>query len=215
MASRAERPGGHLVDEIVELVRERILQGRYSPGAPLSRRRLAEDLGVSPTLVGESLRTLQREGLVTVAPPGRGARVAAGERSTLLAAFALREVVDGLAARLAAHYGAESLEQTLCEALGDQRAAIAEGDVRRYVRANIAFHAGMIEAARNPLLLGQLSLLRATAHGAAQLSAERRCLAIAEHEAILETVRARTPEDAETVARAHVRASIAALEEAA
>src|SRR5581483_2969681 len=93
-----------LVDEVVEVLRERILSGHYPPGSPLRQEQLAAEFRISRTPLREALRMLESEGLVSVAP-GRGARVIAGDRQRLLAAYELREVIDGLGARLAAARG--------------------------------------------------------------------------------------------------------------
>ena len=211
MSPPQDWPSGRLVDEIAELMRERIIHGTYAPGAPLSQRRLADELSLSRTVVGEALRTLERDGLVTVAPPGRGVRVASSDASTLLSAYALREVVDGLAGRLAALHAGPALEATLRAAVDDQRAALQAGDDRGYTRANIGFHAALVEACGNPFVRGQLPLVRSTARSAGQLGLGRAHQAIPEHEAILDAVCRRRPHQAERAARAHVRATIAAL----
>ena len=54
-----------LVDRVVELLRDRIIEGSYARGEPLASRRLAEELNVDATVVGEALRVLRREGLVS------------------------------------------------------------------------------------------------------------------------------------------------------
>jgi DNA-binding GntR family transcriptional regulator len=201
-----------LPDDVAELLRERIMQGRYAAGAPLSQRRLGEELSVSRSVVAEALRILQREGLVTSAPPGRGMRVAADDFSTLLSAYAMREVVDGLAARLAAARSGPALERLLLAAIDDQRDALAVVDARRYGRANVAFHTALIEASGNPLVLSSRTLLRGTARGAVVLGPQRGHEAVREHEDIFAAVRGHEPQRAEEAARAHVRATVAALE---
>ena len=211
MSTPQDWPSGRLVDDIAELMRERIIQGTYAPGAPLSQRRLADELSLSRAVVGEAFRTLERDGLVTVAPPGRGVRVASSDASTLLSAYALREVVDGLAGRLAALHAGSALEAILRATLDDQRAAVEDGDDRRYTRANISFHAALVEGCGNQFLRGQLPLVRSTARSAGQLVPGRAPEAIVEHEAIVDAVSGRHPHQAERAARAHVRATIAAL----
>jgi DNA-binding GntR family transcriptional regulator len=211
MSTPQDWPSGRLVDEIAELMRERIIQGAYAPGAALSQRRLADELSLSRTVIGEALRTLERDGLVTVAPPGRGVRVASSDASPLLSAYALREVVDGLAGRLAALHAGPALEAILHATIDDQRAAVEAGDDRWYTRANISFHSALIEGCGNQFLRGQLPLVRSTARSAGQLVPGRAAEAIVEHAAIFDAVCRRRPHQAERAARAHVRATIAAV----
>jgi DNA-binding GntR family transcriptional regulator len=81
------------------------------------------------------------------------------------------------------------------------------------MRANVSFHATMIDCSGNPLLRSHMWLVRCTARSAALLGRERMRQAVGEHEAILAAVVRGEPEQAEQAARAHVRATIQALEQ--
>jgi DNA-binding GntR family transcriptional regulator len=80
------------------------------------------------------------------------------------------------------------------------------------MRANVAFHAAVIDGSENPLLRSHMWLVRSTSRGAVLLGLERLHPEIREHEAILAAVSGGQPEQAECAARAHVRATIEALE---
>jgi DNA-binding GntR family transcriptional regulator len=211
MAFTPEWRSGRLVDHVVHLLRERIVEGRYAPGARLDQSRLADELNVGRSVVGEALRTLDREGLVTTTR-GRSMRVATGDRSLLLSALEVREAIDGLAARLAAAHDGVWLEAVLHAAIQDQREAAAGDETQRFKRAMIAFHAALIHASHNPLLLGKVALVRWTECFSGLLEPARLAEVIAEHELILASVCRHDPDGAERAARAHVRATIAALE---
>src|SRR5262249_61202927 len=58
-----------LADQAYAAVREDILRGRLRPGAALSRRRIAEELGMSLLPVAEALRRLEDDRLVESPPP--------------------------------------------------------------------------------------------------------------------------------------------------
>jgi DNA-binding GntR family transcriptional regulator len=81
MSAASEWPNGSLVDEIADVLRERIIEGRYTAHASLSQRGLAKELSVARGVVGEALRVLRRDGLVDIARVGAGTRVAAADRS--------------------------------------------------------------------------------------------------------------------------------------
>jgi DNA-binding GntR family transcriptional regulator len=213
MSRGFEWPSGPLVDEIAGVLRERIIEGRYAARAPLSQRALARELTVARGVVGEALRMLHREGLVDIAQIGARTRVAAVDRWVLLSACAVREVIDGLAARLAAGHAGPAIRAKCRAALGEQRVAVRCGDRQRYLRANVAFHAAVIDGSANPLLRSHLWLVRSTSRGAVLLGPPRMREEIREHEAILAAVSRGEPEQAELAARAHVRATIAALEQ--
>ncbi|MBX7483430.1 GntR family transcriptional regulator [Qipengyuania qiaonensis] len=55
----------NLSDQLVDLIRERILDGTVPPGQPIRQDALASELGVSKIPLREALTRLEQEGLVT------------------------------------------------------------------------------------------------------------------------------------------------------
>jgi DNA-binding GntR family transcriptional regulator len=193
-----------LVDRVAELLRDRIVEGIYAPGEPLPRGRLADELNVGETVVGEALRILGREGLVL--PGAHGKLCVAGhERSFLMDAHELRAVIDGLGARLAAQRGGPA-ERALHDALDEQRQALVAGDARRFVRGDIAFHAAVLACSGNVLLQHHIApLVRWTCR---TVTVDERWMreVLAEHEAVLAAVLSQQPDEAERAAKAHIEA---------
>lgn len=192
-----------LVDRVADLLRDRIIEGLYAPGEPLPRGRLADELNVGTTVVGEALRILSREGLVLPGPHGKLC-VARHERSFLMDAHELRVVIDGLGARLAAQRGG-SVERALQDALDEQRQALETGDPRRFVRGDIAFHAALLHGSGNLLLQCQVALVRWTCRNATVDDRWMREV-LAEHEAVMAAVLNQQPDEAERAAKAHIQA---------
>lgn len=203
-----------LVDEVFQVLRERIYSGRYAPGEALPQVRIAAELSISRTPLREAFRMLEKEGLVKVGAGG-GVHVVSADRRSLLHAYELREVIDGLAARLAAERGrahATRLEPLL-EA---QRGALEPWEPVKYTEANVAFHAAIFELADNEFLYGQLAVVRMTAQvftPTALLSRERVFSAIAEHIKVAEAITAGDGGTAEMLARNHIRHTITELRE--
>ena len=82
-----------LADQAYEAVREEILRGRLRPGAALSRRRLAEQMGMSLVPVAEALRRLEDDRLVeSRARAGTRVRVHTAEDVRQL--YELREALE-------------------------------------------------------------------------------------------------------------------------
>jgi DNA-binding GntR family transcriptional regulator len=202
---------GSVADEIAEILRERIVEGRLAPQQSLTQRRLAEDLNVSRAAAGEALRMLHREGLVDSIAPGM--RVAAADGAVLLSAYAVREVVDGLAARLAARHAGPGTHRRCEVALDEHHAATNSGDRLQCMRADISFHAGLVEGSGNAVLRRHWLLVRFTTRSAMLLTPAQLQGSIGEHEAILTAVRRGEPEQAERAARDHVRATIDSLQQ--
>ena len=156
---------------------------------------------------------LEREGIVRV-EPGRSVRVISGDLSTLLDAYALREVVDGLAARLMATRATKAFLRRLDGVLGQQHQTLEPWDPGRYTATNVEFHNALIEAAGNEFLVAQLPLVNMTSQvftPIARVDVHRAERALKEHLAILAAIRAGNGEQAEQLAREHIQQTIRSL----
>ena len=90
---------GTLVDEAYSAIRAGILRGELRPGMPLSRRRLAEQFGMSVLPVSYALRRLEEDGLVE-SRPRAGTRVRIPSANDIRDLYELREALEAQAARL-------------------------------------------------------------------------------------------------------------------
>ncbi|QEC46534.1 GntR family transcriptional regulator [Baekduia soli] len=205
-----------LNDDVVALLRDRIYRGDYPPGTPLRQEGLAEELGVSRTPLREAFRTLAGEGLLQVVP-GRGVRVTSLDLPRVRAAYEVREVLEGLAARTAAGRGAPGLAPLFTDTLTRQHEAIARDDFATYTNENVRFHHAIWAAARNEFVDAQEHILRLTA----QLLVPERVVpitiagdAVGHHERIAEAILAGDARRAEAEARGHIRNTIRLLAEA-
>ncbi|MHB1468731.1 MAG: GntR family transcriptional regulator [Solirubrobacteraceae bacterium] len=202
-----------LVDEVAQELRERIYTGAYGLGMQLRQEQLADELQVSRTPLREALRVLEREGLLQ-SEPGRGARVVSADVQKLLAAYEMREVVDGLAARLAARSPDAEVRAGLLALLGEQRGALAPWHPAAYTLSNVTFHTAVFELSGNEFVAGQIPLLRMTSQvfmPVGPVEKERATLAVAEHEEIARSIAEGEPQRAEKLARAHIRSTIGRL----
>jgi DNA-binding GntR family transcriptional regulator len=204
---------GRLVDQIQDYIREGIYLGRYPPGTRLRQEQLAEQLEVSRTPLREALRVLQHEGLLKPTR-GNGVEVVEVDAGRLLDACLVRELVDGLAARLAAARRPPELDGRLSPLLAAQRRALDPWDARAFSGADADMHELLLRAGGNDFLLAELPLVRLTTQvfvPATHFDADRAVIVIGEHERIIAAVLAGDEIGAELCARAHVRATIEAL----
>ncbi len=199
-----------LVDEVADELRERIYSGSYALGAKLRQEELAEDLQVSRTPLREALRVLESEGLLH-SEPGRGVRVVPADVNKFLSAYQLREVIDGLAARLAASSPDAAGQAALTEMIERQRAALDPWTPPEYTRENVAFHTAVMALAANEYVAAQAPIVRMTSQvftPVAILEAAHAARAVDQHTEIAAAIVARDPEEAERLARAHIRSTI-------
>lgn len=202
-----------LVDEVAQELRERIYSGAYGLGMQLRQEHLADELQVSRTPLREALRVLEREGLLH-SEPGRGARVVSADINKLLAAYQIREVIDGLAARLAAQSTDGEARRRLPELIEDQRAALEPWHPAAYTLRNVEFHIAVIELSGNEFVAGQIPLVRMTSQvfmPVGPVEEERASLAVSEHSEIAAAIAAGKEEAAEGLARRHIKTTIERL----
>ncbi|HLI61143.1 MAG TPA: GntR family transcriptional regulator [Solirubrobacteraceae bacterium] len=199
-----------LVDEVAAELRERIYAGAYAPGAKLRQEELAEDLQVSRTPLREALRVLESEGLV-VNEPGRGVRVVMADLPRFLAAYRLREVVDGLAARLAAESDDADARAGISALIEHQERALEPWDPREYTRTNVDFHTRIMEIGGNEYVLAEAPIVRMTSQvftPIAFLHFEAARTAVDQHRGIAAAIADGEGDAAERLARAHIRTTI-------
>src|SRR6516165_1177716 len=84
---------------VFDELQERICSGKLAPGSKLLQRHLAEEFDVAVGVIREALLELKSCGLVNVVP-NLGAVVANLNAQTISDALQVREVLEGLAARL-------------------------------------------------------------------------------------------------------------------
>jgi DNA-binding GntR family transcriptional regulator len=193
-------------ERVYQALKHRILAGMLEPGSRLVELQLATEFAVSRTPVREALKRLTAEGLIRV-DPVRGIVVSDVDARELEEIFVVREVLDGLAARLAAGR-VSSTDLTKLHLLMDMmRDAVRTGQWEGMVQANIKFHDVLHQAAGNErlrhLTRNLLDFVRRFSNEAFA-SQERSAAVLAEHEEIIKAMEARDPDLAETVARRHV-----------
>lgn len=194
-------------DEVHRELLRRFITGQLGPGERLPEIALAEQLGVSRTPVREALRRLAGEGLVVLVPNG-GARVVAPTRLELEETFEVRCEMECLAARKAAKRITPAQLCLMEEQAQEEDRIIRDWDVEAYVKANTVFHRIIAEASGNSVLVEYLEnmLARTFAYMVfvqAFLASERNP-SVGEHQAIVEALRARDPDEAERLIKHHI-----------
>ncbi|WP_307851172.1 GntR family transcriptional regulator [Nocardiopsis sp. MG754419] len=146
-ADPAQGPRTRVVDEL----REAIIRGRYGPGDSLSEVVLAEIHGVSRTPIREALKQLQVEGLVEVRSRV-GTFVRRPSRREVVELFQIKEMLEGLGARLLALRGEVAETALLRENLLRSAHAARDRDVEAYSPSVHEFHDLIVRGADNTRL---------------------------------------------------------------
>ncbi len=208
-----------------QFIRGMLSRSEMQPGTKLSRRRLAEQIGVSPALVQQALGQLEQEGLVERRPQS-GTYVRELNYDEYENLSDLRELIEPYAAARAA------TRLTPAHLLRLQRAcqrfrrlserSMQALDTREYqailgklIAEEQIFHGIILKASGNPLLDHLISTLRLLARAMPNRDCrpKSRQLEIAdEHEAILEALAARDEDLARERMLFHIRGSRSLLE---
>ncbi|ABG06039.1 transcriptional regulator, GntR family [Rubrobacter xylanophilus DSM 9941] len=146
--SRLLSGSGSAAERAAAVLREAILDGTLPPSSWLRETELARELGMSRTPVREALKRLAAEGLVEITAR-QAAVVARMTLEDILEVYAVRETLEGLAARLAArHRGPDHLRRLEGLLSRMERSEEPSG----LAALNLEFHRVIREAARNRYL---------------------------------------------------------------
>lgn len=185
-----------------------IRDGVYRPGSALREEEVAARLGVSRTPVREALGRLQEKGLLEAAP-GRGLAVAILSTSQIFELYAIREEMEGIVARYAAHHATDA-EIANLERINTAFAAAGD-DPRAAAQLNREFHARLYDAARNRYLRQAVEDLHETIALLSDTTFTypgRTAIAAREHQLLLHAIRDRDVAEAEAKAVEHIREAL-------
>lgn len=194
-----------IADAIYEQLREEIFTGELGPGSRLSVPALAERLEVSRSPVRDAVLRLIQERLAKE-EPRRGAVVAMIDARALASIYEVREVLEGLAARLAVENAGRRLVEQLHGALAEHEAAVENADLDAHAAADMRFHALLRGASANDEVVRLLDDIQTQVRLAMRTTTvtggPRH--ALDDHRAILAAVESGDPAAAEQAARAHI-----------
>lgn len=195
-----------LRDVVFNTLREAILKGNLKPGERLMELQLADKLGVSRTPIREAIRMLEQEGLA-VTIPRRGAEVAKMTLKDMEDVLEIRDALDELAVRLACERVSDGQIRRLIEEQNVFARSTGNGNVKEIADSDVRFHDIIYEATGNTKLVTMLNNLREQVYRY-RLEYIKDPLnypkLIAEHEAIVESVKNRDADRAVEEMHAHV-----------
>ncbi|MBF8190222.1 FadR family transcriptional regulator [Nonomuraea sp. K274] len=216
-----------LAESIAERLFQEIIEGRLSPSRPLPPEgELASCYTVSRLTIREAIRILRTQNVVRIRR-GRGTEVNPPEEWTSLEAVVrasatpssnlglvperlleARRMIEIGAVQLAAERRSDDDLVQLGVQLEEMRAASADGDVTRFVDADIRFHDVIMHASGNvfvPLLFGPFGPLLIEARRQTSAVPEIQRNAIEQHGKIISALTAGDSEMARLAMEAHMQ----------
>jgi DNA-binding GntR family transcriptional regulator len=196
--------------QVLDELRHSIIAGRLNPGERLVERELISMMGVSRTVIREALRQLESEGLITIIPnKGPVVRTLTLEEARDL--YAIRAVLEGLAARLFVEEAADAQIERLEQALIVVEKAYDSGEAEKILEAKNIFYDALFQGAKSPTLSTMLGMLhgriwrwRAMGLTHPKRSPERGRESVKNLRSLLQAIRARDAALAEKTIRGEV-----------
>jgi DNA-binding GntR family transcriptional regulator len=198
-----------LADRVFSQIQDAIVKGELTAGAKISEAELTTRYGVSRGPLREALRRLEARKLLTRIPHV-GVRVVELSIAELLEMYQVREVLEGMAARLAAEHVTDEEVAGLKALLvrHQQQTELQSGKGYYQEEGDFDFHYRIVKASRNDVLMQMLcgELYHRVRLYRYQFSVTegRPHKAFAEHSRIIEAIENRDAEMAEFLMRRHI-----------
>jgi DNA-binding GntR family transcriptional regulator len=194
-------------EQVCDRIRFAILHGELKPGAKLTEQDLAAQYDVSRTPVREAIRQLEVERLVA-RTPFVGVTVRQLTPEEVVELLDIREVLEGLVARLATRHMDAAHLQRLKKELQQLTACARKGEVATYLDHALEFRRVLVECCRSETLseyvLAIENRLRLVGNRTAMLPGRMEA-AVQEHDVLLKAIEARDEARAEALNRERIQ----------
>lgn len=201
-------------DEILETLRRRIAGQEIPPGAKLREQDLAAEFGVARTRIRDVFGTLESRGLIERVP-NRGAVVTRLDMELVFKLYDVREVLEGLCARLATENVPPESWQDLVDHYNEPMANfLKSGDFDSYVDGYNRLRQRTIAAAGNPIAAQMLDSIYERTNFVIRriiILPGRAETGLEQHRAVLAAMRRGDGVDAERLKRLNMRSAKEAL----
>ena len=139
-------------DEIFEILHQRIIAGKYSPGEWLRQEEISSQLGVSQTPVREALDLLVSAGLAE-REPYKGVRVMQLSQSEIAESYGMRMFLEVSSSMMAAKRISDQELQILESIVEKTKNLLSLNDMSAQRSLNRKFHDSLVKASGNSLLI--------------------------------------------------------------
>jgi DNA-binding GntR family transcriptional regulator len=192
-------------EEVIEYIKERILSGTMAAGDRIVETKLAKEMGISTTPIRAALRYLEGEGIIMTLP-NKGPIVCPLDKNDVFEIYTVRSMLEGLAIRLvtlnATAEDIADLEQVYEKMLHK----VNDNSVKTLLAYSFSVHEKIVTLSRNAHLIAKYQSL------SLQIALVNRLVGTATpkqeaadmHLELIEAVKSKDPDFAETVIRKHI-----------
>ncbi|MDY5932048.1 MAG: GntR family transcriptional regulator [Candidatus Ornithospirochaeta sp.] len=189
---------------VYKVIYDRIISGEYPSGYRLIEAELARELDVSRTPVRIAIERLVSEGLARHVP-NKGATVRQLSFDDVIGLYQIREVNEGLAARLACRNADEHDAEALNRIISEMEAT---DDIDNYYRLCSEIHKYIFAMTKNEFLeefIEKIYAITSRFHFAVLYMPHRTNSSKEEHKRIVEAILSKDEDRAEMTMKEHIR----------
>ena len=138
--------------QVLDRLREAILQGYFPAGSQLNQVKVAAQFGVSRGPVRTAINNLEKENLV-INIPHRGAFVTTLDKQAIQDLYHVRAILEGYAVRLAVQSCTPADVDKILQLIEAIRGAARRGDTDETVRLDFQIHEFFVDLSGNSFLI--------------------------------------------------------------
>lgn len=205
-----ETNGESVADRLSRAIQAGIRDGRFAPGQRLIEADLMQEFGVGRSSLRETLQKSVAEGWLE-ATHNRGIRVRKQSRPEIAHLYRVREVLEGLAARIAAENISLGGNKAKLQVLSNEmEKLIKKRDSGGYYELNEELHKLIVEIGGNPYLsklVDQLRIPLFRLQFRTFSQADRTNVSHNDHQVLIKAVLSGDPDSAELAMKQHIKHS--------
>jgi len=149
-----------LHEEVLERLRDMIIEGRLGPGQRINEGQVGAQLGVSRTPLREAIKTLASEGLVEI-QPAKGAVVRKFTATDLYQVLEVLKALEQLGGRMACEQASDATIEAIDSLHKRMLVLYATRERLEYFKLNQAIHSAIVAASENAVLMEMHETLQA------------------------------------------------------
>ena len=192
-----------------EILKRKIVNGEFQPGDKITISNIARQIQISDIPVREALQRLESDGLVKNTPH-IGFKVTEPEFEKYTDVFAVRQLLEGEAAALAAQNMTDEKLEELGSLIKELEIATDAGEMDKLTKLNYQFHHLVYSSCGNPLLVKlveQVWSIYPRTRSIFKIIPQRAAAVHPEHVQIYEAIKNRDPKGARDALLAHKQRS--------
>jgi GntR family transcriptional regulator, rspAB operon transcriptional repressor len=200
-----------LREQVYQLLRNAIVNGRMKPGESVDEHDIARQLGISRTPVREAVKKLSDEGLIDVVAQS-GTRIAPIDRQQVKEAYIIRTALELESVARAAAIITRDQIQDLQDIVDRTTRAFDRRAFDELVSLDDEFHRYIAEVSKLTMLWRAIDISKAQTDRCAYLSTttpSTATLTISQHKAIVRALNTRRQDTAVKAMRVHLDSSLA------